>query len=30
MMVGVVITTMFALDALHATPAARTGVRPAV
>jgi hypothetical protein len=29
-MVGFVITTLFALDALHATPAARTGVRPAV
>jgi hypothetical protein len=30
MMVAFVITTMFALDVLHATPAARTGVRPAV
>jgi hypothetical protein len=29
-MVGFVITTMFALDALHTTAAARTGVRPAV
>jgi hypothetical protein len=28
--VGFVITTMFALDALHTTAAARTGVRPAV
>lgn len=29
-MVAFVITTMFALDALHTTAAARTGVRPAV
>jgi hypothetical protein len=29
-MVAFTITTLFALDALHATPAARTGVRPAV
>jgi hypothetical protein len=30
MMVGFVITTMFALDAVHTTAAPRTGVRPAV